>query len=151
MIVAGPGATSFELSAPHVASPGGEVRSWIVTPPGMLNVVQQGVLFTAAMARFISVDVEAEMKRRHPQATKFIYVHDFSGAVGYEPEARRILTSWGLSRVSEAERVVIVTSPSTSLIRMAVSTAAVVLRVAGMDVEVADDLRRVMERYGVKA
>ncbi len=143
------GGNRFRSSPPDVISPDRGVRSWVIAPPGMLNIAAEGTFFTAELARYISVDVEREMKRRHPSRHKFIYVHDFSGVVGYAPEARRILTDWGLARIREAERVVVVTPASRPLIRMAISTAEAVLRVAGMKIEVAEDLRAVIERYGL--
>jgi hypothetical protein len=143
-------ANRFWSSPPDVLSPHREIRSWVIAPPGMLNIAAEGTFFTVELARYISVDVEREMKRRHPSCHKFIYVHDFSGVVGYTPEARRILTEWGLARMNEIERVVVVTPASRPLIRMAISTAQVVLRVAGMKIEVVTDLLAVIERYGLQ-
>ncbi len=116
----------------------------------MLNIAAKGTFVTAELARYISVDVERAMKRRHPSQPKFIYVHDFSGVVGYAPEARRILTAWGLARMNEVECVVVVTPASRPLIRMAISTAELVLRVAGMKIEVVEDLLAVIQRYGLQ-
>lgn len=142
-------ANRFWSSPPDVHSPRREIRSWVIAPPGMLNIAAEGTFVTAELARHISVDVEREMKRRHPGQHRFIYVHDFSGVVGYAPEARRILTAWGLKRIDEVERVIVVTPASRPLIRMAISTAEVVLRVAGMRIEVVEDLRAVIERYAL--
>lgn len=143
-------ARRFWSSPPDVLSPQGEIRSWVIEPPGMLNIAAEGTFVTAELARYISIDVEREMKRRHPGPRKFIYVHDFSGVVGYVPEARRILTDWGLARMDEIERVVVVTPTSRPLTRMAISTAEAVLRVAGIKIEVVEDLLAVIERYGLE-
>lgn len=140
----------FHSSPPDLSSPCGEIRSWFIAPPGMLNIATEGTFMTAELARYMSVEVERELKRRHPACSKYIYVHDFSRVVGYAPEARRILTDWGLGRISEAERVVVVTSAARPFIRMAISTAEAVLRVAGMNIEVSEDLRTVVERYGIE-
>ncbi len=143
-------ANRFPSSPPDLFSAHHEIRSWIVAPPGMLNIAAEGTFVTAELARYISVDVEREMKRRHPGHRGFLYVHDFSGVVGYAPEARRILTDWGLARIPEVQHVVVVTPASRPLIRMAISTAEAVLRVAGMKIEVVEDLRAVIHQYGLE-
>ncbi len=135
--------------APHLRSPGGEVSSWIVEPAGMLNEASRGCFVTAALARFITAQVEALMKRVFPDG-KYIYVHDFSRISGYEPRARRILTDWGISRRREVETIVVVTSPSNAIVRMGVSTAAAVLRARGVDIHVADSLAEVVRAHGIR-
>ena len=137
-------------SPPHLRSPKRDVRSWIVDPPGMLNETLPGTFVGAEIAHYITGAVEAEMKRRFPTAGKYIYVHDFSQAAGYTTQARRILTDWGMSRRHEADRVIIVTSLSNTMVRMGVSTATAVLRTAGMNIEVVDSLGAVIERHGLK-
>ncbi len=136
----------FDGSPPDRCSRLAEARSWITDPPGMVNEFAPGVFVTAELARYVIDEVEAEMKRRWPSARRFVYVHDLSRISGYAPEARRLLTDWGLARREEAERVVIVTSPTNALVRMGISTATAVLRAAGMNIEVADALAPVLLR-----
>lgn len=115
----------------------------------MLNEVLAGACVLADVAQYITTAVEAEMKRRFPDAKRYYYVHDFSKISGYETSARRIMTDWGMSRRHEVQKVIVITSPMNPLVRMGVSSAVAILRVAGMNIEISESLADTIARYGL--
>lgn len=135
---------------PDLCSPGGELRSWILEPPGAVVEAVEGTYLTVPLVRYIMQDVEPELRRRRPRAGKYLYILDASHVVRYEPAARRLLTDWVISRRHEVARAVVVTSGSHPLVRMGVSIGAALLRTAGVDVEVADSIADVVRAYGLR-
>ncbi len=134
------GIDPFAAAPPHLKYPGKGQVAWITDPPGMLNVLDAGVVLDFDRARFIFEQVEAAMKKRWPHARRFHYIHDFSRIANYDAKARSAMMEWAGQRKQEVEHVILIAPPMNAVVRMGVRTAIALLHFGGMKIELADSL-----------
>ncbi len=144
---------SFNGQAPHLVHEASGTCVWFVEPFGMLT--QSGEVRQASVefARFLAGDAtEALLARqrgaKHP--ARLLFLHDWTRFIGYHSAARKVLIEWGVAMRSVTERVVVAASPSARVVRMAVAVGSVALQVAGVRLDVVNDLGPVLARLDVR-
>ena len=133
---------------PHLVH--GDLRSWITEPPGMINEVAAGCMVTAQIATDMTTKVDAAMRARWP-GQKYIYIHDFSRAWGYEVETVKILVKWGRASMRDVAAIVVVVSPRTREIdKASVQFGQMALDLFGVPMEISEDLDEIVKRFGLR-
>ncbi len=140
----------FPGTLAHLHPPRSRVSTWFIEPAGMYNKLDAGAAVTAAVATYISEHVYNLMRARFPLATRFLFIHDFSEASGYDTQGRQILTQWAMRVRSQIDNVLVITPPSNSVFHMGVNTVAMMLRLGGIPFEVLQSLDEVHARYTIK-
>jgi hypothetical protein len=135
-------------SAPHVVS--GELVAWVTDPPGMVNRLACRCRVTDRIAKAMTVDVDAEMRKRWP-GSKYTYVHDFSLGIGYDDDALRMLVEWGRNSMRDVAAIIVVISKSTAIYdKAAVHAGKIALKIFGVPMEISESLDEVVERYKLR-
>lgn len=115
----------------------------------MLTQVGDQVDADAEVARFLSVRASDALDRHRRGDERATYLHDWRKLRSYTPEARALMTQWGLDVRGRTERIVIALSPQAKLVKMGVGVATMALQVAGFTVKVVADLEPVLDELGV--
>src|SRR6187402_2922102 len=108
----------------HLHPPRARVSTWFIEPAGMYNKLDAGAPVTGAVATYISEHVYNLMRAHFPLASRFLFIHDFSEAAGYDTQARQILTQWALRVRGQIDNVLVITPPANSVFHMGVNTVA---------------------------
>lgn len=117
----------------------------------MLTQVGDAVDVDVDVAHFLVDEVGRElMRRRGARDDKLLFLHDWVRLGSYTPQARLVMTKWGVQMAGNAERIVLALAPQARFVRMGVSVAAVALQLVGFSVEVVGDLQPTLERLGVR-
>ena len=146
-----PPPAGFEVT-PHLVHEASGFRAWLTEPPGVLTQVTTQVRADEAMARFLSTTVsKAVLGQPREHGQRLVFFHDWRRLEGYAPQARKVLTDWGISIRDDIERVVVALRPESSpLVKMGISVASVGLRLAGVRLQVVesveDELRKLRLR-----
>ena len=130
---------TFDGQPPHLVHAPSGFRVWFIRPIGMLTQVGEQRHAGAEVARFLSVTASAELMRRRRPTERLLFIHDWRQLTGYSPEAREIMTRWGISMRDHADRIVLSLAPGAQMVKMGVSVAAVALQLVGFIVETVDD------------
>ncbi len=101
------------------------------------------------MAEFIAGEGQALLDQRRRGDEKVSYFHDWRRLHGYTPATRRRMTDWGLRVRRITDRIVVALSPQAKVVKMGVSVATMMLQLAGMRVEVLEDLQPTLDRLRV--
>lgn len=134
----------------HLHPPRARVRTWFIEPAGMCNKIDPGASVTAEVATYISEHVYNLMRARFPLARRFLFIHDFSEAAGYDTQGRQILTQWAMRVRSQIENVFVITPPLNSVFHMGINTVAMTLRLGGIPFETIQHVDEVRARYPIK-
>jgi hypothetical protein len=133
---------------PHIAD--GDLVAWLSEPPGMVNRLRVPCRVTRQIATSMTVDVDAEMRKRWPN-DKYVYVHDFSLGIGYDDDALRMLVEWGRNSMRDVAAIVVVISKSTAIYdKAAVHAGKIALKIFGVPMEISESLDEVVERYKLR-
>jgi hypothetical protein len=135
---------------PHLGPGRVRVRTWFIEPAGMCNQIEAGTHITGAVATYISEHVYNLMRSRFPLVNRYLYIHDFSGAAGYDTQGRQILTQWAQRVRNQIEGVFVIVPPSNSVFQMGINTVAMMLRLSGIPFEVITSVEDIQDRYGIK-
>ena len=128
----------------------GDLMAWITDPPGMVNQVTYGSRVTAKVALDMTIEVDRAMRARWPRK-KYIYVHDFSRAVGYDEEAVRILVEWGKNSMNDVAAIVVVVGTQHSeLEKVGVYSGKIALKIFGVPMEISESIDETIKRYGIR-
>lgn len=129
----------------------GDLEAWITDPPGMVDHVADGARLTAEMATYLTTDVDRMMRERWPDASKFVYVHDFSRVIGYDNEAIQILAEWGrVSMKHVAAIIVIVDTKTDFMTRVGAYGATKVLNICGVPIDTSASMSETIKRFELK-
>jgi hypothetical protein len=138
--------------APHVTDPSGLVAAWWTDPPGVLVQLTGPARGTTEMAEWLIGPAFDQVVRRFPDASDLRVILDMRQMTGRSATARSLLLQRGKTLIGRVTHVVLV--PSTLLgpayIKV-VEAAALLLRGAGLRVDVEASLERVIARHGVRA
>ncbi len=140
----------FPGISPHLSPTRVKVRTWFVEPAGMCNQIEAGTHINGALATYVSEHVYNLMRSRFPLATRYLFIHDFSGAVSYDTAGRQIFTQWALRVRSQIENVFVIIPPSNSVFQMGINTVAMMLRLSGIPFEVIKSVDEIRDRYKIK-
>jgi hypothetical protein len=137
---------------PHLTSGHGALAIWLVEPMGMLTQLRRPTHMTPELAEFISeLAYSALLEICDDNRQPLTFVHDFSLLTGYDSEARRILTMWGLRITKRIERVVVIQPPIHSeLARLGIHAAASALSLVGVRFEIVDSIVEPLEKYALR-
>jgi hypothetical protein len=129
----------------------GNLSAWITDPPGLLDRVAAGEMVTAELAHNLTVEVDRIMRERWTDAKQFVYVHDFSQAVGFEFEALRLLVEWGHRSIREVGAIVVIISESTREVdKSAVYLGRAAMRVFGVPMDISTSLEATIAQFGLR-
>jgi hypothetical protein len=135
-------------SDPHAVY--GDLKAWVTDPPGMVNRLTDGARVTAKVALDMTIEIDLAMRTRWP-GSKYIYVHDFSLATGYDEDALRILVEWGRNSMKDvAAIIVVIAATSTFPVKVAVNAGRVALKIFGVPMEISESVDEVIERYKLR-
>lgn len=124
-------------------------RIWSVYPLGIITQVGKVQLADQSLAEFIATKGQELIDRRRRSDEHASYYHDWRRLQGYSPDARRIMTDWGLAVRSSTDRIVVALSAQAKIVKMGVSVASMALHLAGMRLDVVDDLQPTLDRLDV--
>lgn len=141
--------SQFQGASPHIVH--GALSSWVLEPAGELDRIADGEKLTPEIARHLTVDVDAAMRRHCPGAKRFYFVHDYTGVAAYDWEAVEMLISWGARSMREVAAIVLVVSPTVAPdIRAAAEQGQKQLGLLGVEMSISTDLHEVVRRYGLR-
>jgi hypothetical protein len=137
----------FEGVAPTLVERNLGVYIWFLADPdGWIVRYNPGATLTAAMAGYVSNDAAAVLQERFP-TSRYTFVQDFSGLVGYETGARKIYVDWGTRIRDRIERTILVPPPMNPMMKMGVSAGILALRLAGVTIETQATVELAIARY----
>ncbi|HJL20183.1 MAG TPA: hypothetical protein RMH99_31240 [Sandaracinaceae bacterium LLY-WYZ-13_1] len=125
-------------------------RIWNVDPVGILTQVGDLDIPDVAVAEFLSREGQALVDARLPDGQKASYFHDWTRLRGYSPAARRVMTEWALRVRPRTERIVIALAPQAKVVKMGVSVATMTLQLAGLGLDVGDEIQPYLDEHGVR-
>ncbi|WP_165374357.1 MULTISPECIES: hypothetical protein [Sorangium] len=126
---------------PHLLDDSGSVGVWITQPAGMVVQLLRETAATGELARFISVDAYQKLVGVMRPGERAYFIYDMALMVRYETEARVILTQWGLSVRDRIEHIVVRPPPEMNKLgRMGIQTIAAAMSLAGVQLDIMDDL-----------
>ncbi|HEY1100293.1 MAG TPA: hypothetical protein VGF99_15250 [Myxococcota bacterium] len=137
---------------PHMVSPDGRLLVWFVEPLGIVDV-HLGGNFTAAQARFLTVDAQAVLERlAAARQEKASFVHLWGDVERYDGEARTQIIQWGLGwGPSRVHQIWVVLGPRTpAIMRMACSMGKMAMTVARIHLEITEDVEVVRQRLPLR-
>jgi hypothetical protein len=136
---------------PHMVHEPSGFRAWLTVPAGVITQVTTQVRADEPMARFLSTTVSrAVLDQPRARGERLLFIHDWRRLDGYAPEARKILTDWGIGIRDDIERIVVALRSDTSpLVRMGISVASVALRLAGVQLDLVDSTDDVIRELGI--
>lgn len=142
-----PGSVPDLVKPPFDVAPHGEgpnTLGWWLEPCGFVTWCRPGVPLTMGDAAFMSKVFSPEEARARygPDYSVAVY-HDWHHAQSVAPRVRSHIVSWARSFTREhLGAVLLAVPPSTPrVVAAAISTGTMVLRLAGYDVTLVDDLR----------
>lgn len=124
------------------------LHAWITDPPGMVNRLLDPQA-TAEHVLSITRDVDQLMKQRWPEASKYLYVHDFSHVKGYDTAARKILQEWGVASRPIIGLIVVVVPDSNKILQMGAHAGTAFLRALGIPMEVSYSVHDTLLKYSI--
>jgi hypothetical protein len=125
------------------------LHSWLIEPAGVLNQVL-AVKLTTDVTRAITMDVDGKMKAKWPGYQHYLYVHDFTHAVGYETDARKMLIEWGKRSMAIIDQIVVVLAPdSNPIFKMGAAAGVATLRVLGVHIDLSESLADVIHKFDI--
>jgi hypothetical protein len=131
----------------RITNPG--LHSWLIEPAGVINQVL-AVRITVEVTKAITVDVDRKMKARFPGRHDYLYIHDFTHAIGYDTDARKMLIEWGRASKEIVGQIMVVISPTSNpLFRMGAFASVAALRVLKIPIDCTDSLQDVLRQHNV--
>jgi hypothetical protein len=140
----------FGGRAPDLVHEASGLRIWAIEPLGILTQIGRVTVTGDAVAEFIATQGQALVDARFAEGDRIDYFHDWRRLSGYSPGARRIMTEWGMTVRKRTRRIVVALSPQAAMVRMGVSVATMMLKIAGLDIEVNEDLQPRLDALGVR-
>lgn len=142
--------TAFAV-APHVTDPSGAIAAWWTDPPGVLAQLTGPARGTTEMAEWLIGPAFDQVIGRFPDTRELRVILDMRQMTGRSANARSLLLQRGKTMIGHVAHVVLV--PSTLLgpayIKV-VEASALLLRAAGLRVDIESSLERVIARHGVR-
>jgi hypothetical protein len=138
--------------APHLTDPSGAVAGWWTDPPGVFAQLVRPTRGTTEMAEWLIGPAFDRVIERFPHETELRIILDMRQMTGRSATARSLLLQRGRTALGRVGHVVIVPSVllGPAYVKV-VEAAALVMRAAGLRVDVELSLERVLARHGVRS
>lgn len=136
---------------PHIIDESGSVGVWITRPTGMLVQLLREAVVTGEMARFISQEAYSRLVSVMRPNERAYFIYDVALMVRHESEARAVLTQWGLNVRDKIEHIVVRPPPEINKLgRMAIQTIGAAMSLAGVQLDIVDDLEPFLRERSVR-